>query len=461
MEYELIPDEVPRSNSNCNAAADAPFAQILLLAVTSVLSFGSHFGRHFLSSLGPAIMTRLSITRTEFGLTFSIQEVPGVCVPILGSVLISAAHVRLGPAAVVLASVLSLGQVLTAVAIHLRSYQSLLLGRLLFGLGDGCLVVVQGAIVGERFKHGGKLSLAFGTMILSSRLSSYAGLVSPKFLSDSLGLVPSTYLSSSACCLSLLAAAVYAYFLDSSVGNSSVSNAESEATPSFIRQVWETVRKFRLPFWLVACCWGMLASAVFTPLHFASDIALTSPVAALSARQNISGLVSGGILLLSAFVSPIAGFAQDRVGRRVSILFSACSITSVGLLVCAYGVQSNAVLVLAGLTLIAIGFAAAPVTLLSCVAICVDREQLPAALGLYKASENVVMSQAHWVAGALRDKSQTYFWTLAFLSGLAGLGSAAASALSRSNMAEALAETSSSAVKVNRGTLTPDVPLNT
>jgi F0F1-type ATP synthase membrane subunit c/vacuolar-type H+-ATPase subunit K len=70
------------------------------------------------------------------------------------------------------------------------------------------------------------------------------------------------------------------------------------------------------------------------------------------------------------------------------------------------------------------------------------------------------MSQAHWVAGALRDKSQTYFWTLAFLSGLAGLGSAAASALSRSNMAEALAETSSSAVKVNRATLTPDVPLN-
>lgn len=440
MEYEVIPDAasaalvMPHDDERTR-----PSKPLLLLVVTSILSFGSHFGKHFLSSLGPGIMNRLVISRAAFGLTFSAQETPGILVPVLGSIVISATHVSFGAAAVVLASVVTLGQMLSAIATHFRSYEVLLLGRFLFGVGDGCLVVVQGAIVGDRFRHDGKMSLAFGTMLLSSRLSSYAGLASPKFFSDSLGLVPAIYLSAAACSVSLIAALMYALFLDSAFGNANSVNGQGLETASFFQEAWLAIRKLRFPFWLVACCWAMLASAVFTLLHFAADVAKNSTLPALSSREQLSGLVSGGILLLSAFLSPIAGIAQDRLGHRVHILGGACLLTCAGMALCAYGIGYSAVLVLLGIALVAIGFSVAPVTLLSCVALCVDnKSHLPTALGLYKASENVVMAQTHWIAGALRDNSGDYFWSLVFLSGIAALGCASAVGLSHTGKAKVL-----------------------
>ena len=443
MSYAAIADADPATLPP-RAGARPP---LLLLAVTSVLSFGAHFGKHFLSSLGPSIIARLGLSRAAFGLTFSFQELPGVVVPVLGSIAVSAARVRFGRAAVCLAALVAAGQALSAAAIHVRSYPALLAGRLLFGVGDGFLVVVQGAIVGARFREDGNMSLAFGAMLLSSRLSSYAGLASPAFVSERLGLVPAVYLSAAICSFSLVAALIYALGLDPPFPDytrllPSLSSSPATPTPTcsqFLTSAWAAVRELPSPFWLVAACWAALSSAVFTFLHFASDIAATSPAPALAAKAPLAGLFGGWILILSAILAPFAGVAQDRYGRRVHILGAACGLASAGLLSCAAAVNGNAMAVLAGVALVALGFSVAPVTLLSCVALCVeDKAQLPTALGLFKASENVVMSQAHWVAGALRDRSGDYVSTLLFLAGVAAAGALSALSLFRTSKASIL-----------------------
>lgn len=442
--YAAVSDVDPATCPPPRAPTRPP---LLLLAVTSLLSFGAHFGKHFLSSLAPAIIPRLGLSRAAFGLTFSFQELPGVVVPVLGSIAVSAARVRFGRAAVCLAALVTAGQALSAAAIHLRSLGALLAGRLLFGVGDGFLVVVQGAIVGARFREDGHMSLAFGAMLLSSRLSSYAGLASPGIISEQVGLVPAVYLSAAVCFLSFGAALVYALCLDppsqDDTGSPSPSTRPQGTSncAQFLTDAWAAVRELPPPFWLVAACWAALASAVFTFLHFASDIAASSPVPALATRSSLAGLISGWILLLSAVVSPFAGVAQDRYGRRVHILACACGLASAGLLSCAGAVNGSATAVLAGVALVALGFSVAPVTLLSCVALCVEDEaKLPTALGLFKASENVVMSQAHWVAGSLRDHSGDYMWTLLFLAGLAAAGALSAFALFRTSKASLLRE---------------------
>lgn len=432
MEYELVPDEA----APLSAGEPRPPARpAVLLVVVCLLTVGSHVGRHFLSSLGPQLIERMAISRLAFGLTFSSQEIPGVLIPLVGGILISASRLRFGAAALVLAAFVTVGQAMSAVAIHVNSYSALLVGRFVFGVGDGCLVVVQGAIVGERFKDG-RISSAFGTLLLCSRLSSFVGLATPGPLSSAVGLVPAVYISSAVCLLSLVAAAVYTYALESK--SERLAAPEGRSLASFCSQVLATVTRLRPEFWLVACCWATLASAVFTFVHFAADISRTSPNALLAAHAMWASVLSSGILLLSGVLSPLAGHLQDSTGRRIELLGLSFGLTCAGIPLCAAGAVTSALPTLVGLLLIAAGFAVAPVTLLSCVALVVEREHLPAALGLYKASENMVLSVAHFVAGALHDATGNYTLPLLFLSLTAGVGLAAVFGLRRSSSSAVL-----------------------
>lgn len=99
-----------------------------VLVVICLLTVGSHVGKHFISSLGPAVMERLSLSRAEFGLLFSLQGIPGAVLPVLGGILIAALHLPYGHVAAILATVVLFGQILTCFAVQLRSFPIVLLG---------------------------------------------------------------------------------------------------------------------------------------------------------------------------------------------------------------------------------------------------------------------------------------------------------------------------------------------
>jgi hypothetical protein len=102
-------------------------ARLLLLAIC-LLTVGNHFGRHFISSLGPLVMRRLRISRSQYGLIFSVQELPSVVLPLASGFFISALRLQYGPVAVLLTSVLCLGQLITAVAVQAASYRAVVFG---------------------------------------------------------------------------------------------------------------------------------------------------------------------------------------------------------------------------------------------------------------------------------------------------------------------------------------------
>lgn len=406
---------------------DPPPPSLRHLLILCLLTVGPHFGKHALSSLLPQVLSVLSLSAADAGLLFSAQELPGVFVPLLGGIALSSTALPLHITALFLAVLVFLGQALTASAIQSRSYALLIFSRFLFGLGDGLLVVVQGAIVGARFKDS-SLSSAFGIMLFASRASSYTGLVLPVVLSTTVGLIPALYAIALICLISPLAA----IFLPTPPPSAStVSPTAILALP----------RALPRAFYLLALLWALLASSIFTLLHFAAAISTSSSLPALTSHTALASALSASILLISAVLSPPLGYLQDVLNRRLPILRTTFFLAATGLALASYAthIDTSPALYVAAVALIAAAFAAAPVTLLSAIALVVDDAALlPAALALYKSAENAVMAATHWAAGALRDATGTYAATLLFLAAIAAAGMPVVYALARTEHCSAL-----------------------
>mmetsp|Transcript_13875 Transcript_13875/g.55930 ORF Transcript_13875/g.55930 Transcript_13875/m.55930 type:complete len:195 (-) Transcript_13875:328-912(-) len=153
----------------------------------------------------------------------------------------------------------------------------------------------------------------------------------------------------------------------------------------------------------------LVSAAFFSFIHFAP--ALFFERYRFSAVD--SGFISSLCLGLAALVSPFLGCLLDRVGRRPDALISGSLLMSGAMFMLL--LPSAEMEVFIAVALLGSGFALAPVTLLSSVALVTDEANLAPALGVFKSCENLSMALAHYVAGLLVDVSGGYSWTLMFL----------------------------------------------
>lgn len=397
---------------------------IFLLALFTV---GSHFGKHALSGLGPDIMRQLFVKRLQFGFLFSLQELPGIVLPVVGGVALT--FVPHAAAAVVLASSVCLATALCALAVRHNSYHALLFARFLSGLADGALVTVQGGIVAQRFNQS-KVSTAFGITLMLSRLSSFAGLSIPPLISERLGLEAAMWTAFAFCIPSVTATILYSLTWRHDFIEEFPERATSP--PEQQHRISAVIRSLGLPFWLVTYIWVAVAGAIFSFIHFAPD-AFASHFGILA---STSGFMTGLLVLAAGLSSPFFGVLQDKYGRRALLLSLSCGGISFGILLCFIAIStvsipvvSSTQLLAVALFLIALGFSAAPVTLLSSLSLVVDEIAICAALGLYKATENAGMAVLHVSTGALRDASGSYLSSFLLLAAVAGSGIIAASLL--------------------------------
>ncbi|KAI0564587.1 Major Facilitator [Gracilaria domingensis] len=411
--YQAVSSETEPSSAevSCNRG--------ILLFTTSLITIGSHYNKHSLSSLGPAIIQALSLQRIEYGLLFSSQAIPGIVLPVVSGVALSC--FPYAPSAILLSSFIMLSTVLCALGVAHSSYGLLVVGRFLFGLCDGALTTLQGAIIAQCFRS--QSGIGFGAMLLVSRLASYIGLTLPAVLYDKFNLNFAMWCSVLFCIPPFLATVAYSRLNPQTVS--------SFAIPS-IGLLKMMMKKLTIPFWLISYDWLVVASVVFTLIHFAPDAFRTS----FGWNPIHSGLLSGGLLLYAGFTSPLFGVLQDRTGHRGYILASCCVLLTLGALLCSVSLMksiSSATLLYLGLISIAVGFGAAPVTLMSSVALSVEDAIVPLALGVYKAVENLGMSIVHVGVGALRDITGEYIASFFMLAALAVTGVIASCALSRSS----------------------------
>ncbi|CAH1767964.1 1003_t:CDS:2, partial [Entrophospora sp. SA101] len=142
---------------------------IALLCVLS-LALGSHYAGHALDALKAVIKTELGISNSQYGVVQSSVTLVNTILPILGGVFIDIFGTLVG--SVLATSLIAIGNILVALSTDLKSFAVMVIGRILYGLGSGPIVIVQVAILSNWFRGKG-LAIAVGIQIAVSRLSSF------------------------------------------------------------------------------------------------------------------------------------------------------------------------------------------------------------------------------------------------------------------------------------------------
>lgn len=76
------------------------------LALSCLMALGAHYGKHSLSALAPEMLSKMDLDRSQFGLMFSFQELPGIIFPLCAGALVSL--ISLPTAALLLTTLVSL-----------------------------------------------------------------------------------------------------------------------------------------------------------------------------------------------------------------------------------------------------------------------------------------------------------------------------------------------------------------
>lgn len=388
-----------------------------MLFQIAIFNIGSHYNSHVLSSLSPEIISKFDTTRLAYGALFSSEELATVILCLASLILV---YTPLRPVALILTLSVLLSSSLTTYSIigcYPPSYNLLIISRFLFGFTQGLLTTVQGSILASQFPT--HVGLAFGVMLLTSRLSSFAGLTLPSLLSNNWANFNfSLYFSIFTTIPSVIASFLFLFTRKRHSNN----NNQTRTTIPFLSISWSTLsHSFPLSFWYCCILWIVFSGIVYTILHFSVDI--LTPLFKISSTQ--ASLLSSTIMLIAGLSSPIIGYYQDALKNRPQILLFCCTLMFCGsssfLLTLLYSTYQTFTVILA-FALLSVAFAAGPVTLMACVAVVVPAQAMPAALAFYKAAESGGLAILHVAFGSLRDWSNDYVLSLFMLVVLAAVG---------------------------------------
>lgn len=114
---------------------------------------------------------------THFSLLYTVYSLPNMILPLLGGILLDSIGVRMG--LIFFCAVLTAGQFLFMLGGYAVSYEEMIAGRVVFGMGGESMQVAQSSIISVWFK-GKELAFALGLNLSIARLGSVInGIVVP------------------------------------------------------------------------------------------------------------------------------------------------------------------------------------------------------------------------------------------------------------------------------------------
>jgi MFS family permease len=121
--------------------------RIKLLAVVCVylFSLGSHYEAHLFATIKGEIKKELTLSNLQFHLLSAVVSFPNSIVPFIGGIIIDFCGVDKSSVAITLS--IFLGSVLACVGLFVKSFYLLIVGRFMYGIGQGCVVIIQETIL--------------------------------------------------------------------------------------------------------------------------------------------------------------------------------------------------------------------------------------------------------------------------------------------------------------------------
>lgn len=198
----------------------------------------------------------------------------------------------------------------------------MLLGRLLFGSGNGSLTIVQNRITAYWFKNK-ELALAFGITLAFSRLGSVLNFFLTQSFKDVHGLPWTLWGGAMLCGLGFICALVVS-FLDK-MGVRALGDEDNLKMQSKKLKVTD-IKHFSLSYWLLALAIMFFYNGVFPFVADASKFIHLK----YHMDPKVSAYIAGAVYDVSMVLSPFLGGVIDVIGKR-GILALLCSLLTIPL----------------------------------------------------------------------------------------------------------------------------------
>lgn len=377
-----------------------------VLLTMGIVIFGAYYAFDALSPIASYIIKDMGITRAQYGLLFSYYSLPNLIMVLVGGILLDKIGIR--KAGSLFTALCAIGVLLTAAG---TSFQLMLLGRFIFGLGAESLLITKTKILSKWFKRK-ELALGFALALSIARLGTIAAHNTSariQALSDSWRL--SIWVSSVIMFISFAMFLVYTG-IDQKTEKTFKGRDSKKSSDKFVIQ---DIFRFRPSYWFISILSMTFYSAIF-PFTAFSTVFLQTKFGFSAVK---GGFYTSLVVIGSMVFTPLFGFLVDKFGRRATMMI----IGSILL------VPAHALLGLTSfhpaiaMVMLGFSFSLVPAALWPTIPLIIEEKRLGTAFGLMTLLQNIGMTAVPWLAGKITDISGgDYTYTMIMFASLGFVG---------------------------------------
>ncbi|KAJ1905200.1 hypothetical protein IWQ60_012329 [Tieghemiomyces parasiticus] len=365
--------------------------QALALLCALLLSVGAHYAAHTLGALKATVKKDFGISNTQYGLLQSAVSLVNTLLPVLGGLFIDSFGTSAG--SILATSFILLGTTIVSVSTHYQSFATMVVGRLLYGLGSGTIVTIQETILSHWFTGKG-LAMTIALQIATARLSSFLSMGTTVPIAEATGFYGYAFWASAFICLcSWTINLVYVSLMQRLNQHMSASElAKLKRKNTFrLRHIFI----FPAAYWLIMLQSFVLGSGWTTFLHISSEFVKLRFHADDSTAAHIASVSQ----LLPVFLVPFLGIWVDRHGHRATaiVISSLAFLTSMGVL----GFTHFSPVL--GMFIFSVSLSVGPICSISSIPLVLPLSTVGSGLGLYKSAQNIGNTIVDIIVGQLQD----------------------------------------------------------
>jgi MFS family permease len=357
----------------------------LMLGLAALTIMGSYYTYDSIAPVAGMLRDQRGFTQSQIGLLNAVFNLPNIALALIGGILID----RIGAAKAILiaAFICTIGAVLTAIG---DPYILMLLGRLLFGLGNETLYIALLVGIAQWFHLGGG-ALAIALFFSMARVGSYSADKSTSWFAEvyAQGWQAPLWLAAGLTATGVVTAFLY-YLIDKRVPHLRAVGQKSE------RFQFKDLTGFSRSFWYILWL-NVLFASVFFPFRSTFSIQYFQDVKGMDLAE--AGTANSYVFAAAIFATPIFGLIADRIGRRASLLTFAAALMPLTFFILAttdYGLWVTTMLM-------GISFSVIPAVIWPSTAMLVEKHRVGTAFGLINMVQSLGLAAANYGAGHLND----------------------------------------------------------
>ncbi|KAL5021083.1 hypothetical protein ScPMuIL_000238 [Solemya velum] len=270
----------------------------------------------------------------------------------------------------------------------------MLLGRLIFGSGNGSLTIVQNCITAYWFRNK-ELAMAFGITLAFSRLGSVLNFLLTSNFADAHGLTWTLWGGAMLCGLGFVSAIVVSV-LDAE-GVKQLGDTESRRVQSKKMRIVD-IKHFSLQFWLLALAIMFFYNGVFPFVADASQFIQTK----YKMDSTTSSYIAGAVYDVSMVISPFLGRIIDKIGKR-GVLAFLCAVLTIPV----FGLLAfSTVYPLVSTLWLGFTYSVAAASMWPSIPLVVSQATIGTAMGLTTSLQMIGIGLSNLIVGQILGKDQ-------------------------------------------------------